>query len=495
MDNLDYSGPSNEYIPLPGSETDDGPISPIPPNPIPTYADMNYLNRELSTLIAQCNSLLGSMETILSKVSLVVTTDPNDSNLVNANEVLWPKSLGAAPNYITYLYYSSLENVNSAAANFVRNAYQAAAQGVTGSNAIDLLPLAQITLDEATLIQDFANLYAGALSDSSQRRTVELLQDWVESAQGQMITLENSLKGNGAQLSSSELSSLSASDAQNAQAILHVSLNQLNVQLNKSMGVLQQSFANYQTTFYKSVLGPAMNVRTNAINKIYPAILPESISQVISTSTQVLDTNLQNVLTDQMRRNNVYTSQMPNIMATIQARDTYRSYIIQLSTIGQSIVTGTSGTIVTTSDTINQAAYFNSTTAPAATPNNPYQAPHSQLSGLSDLSAHSQYLLKGGDVLSGNLTLSDNALIDGITPSSHAHTGLDGSVQIKGSDILPGSVNSSVVDTLAQPETPTNLNLVSEYLDNINGGVDISISWSGDPSLTFEVQIAKAITT
>lgn len=464
-DPLGFTGPSEEYVPIQGTGSNYGPISPIQSNPAPTYADINYLNQILATLVIQCNTLIKEMGTVLQDLALVVTTNPADTNLQNAHEVLWPSSLGPAPSYITYLYYLSLSGINSAAATFVRNAYETAARGVTGSNAIDLLPITQMTLNEANLIQDFADTYAGALSDSSQRRTVELLQDWVESATQQITNIQTQFQNSSqSQLSTTEVSSLSTQDASNTQAIMQVNLNQLNIQLVKSLGVLQKYFATYQSTFYNNVLGPSMGFRNNVITNMYP-ILPGNLGTVVNTSTNIINTNLQNVLADQLRRNTIYTTQVQNIITTVQARDGYRNYIVQLATTGQSVPSGSQGTMIAASDTPAQAAYFQAATAPDATPSNPYTAPHSQLSGLSDPLAHSQYLLKAGDTMEGNLELATpnsidptgvEVLIDGMRPSTHAHTGTDGTVQI------------STVAIGTSPGPPTTGMQGQQYLDSNN---------------------------
>jgi hypothetical protein len=100
----------------------------------------------------------------------------------------------------------------------------------------------------------------------------------------------------------------------------------------------------------------------------------------------------------------------------------------------------------------------------------------------------------------GNLNLSkssdispNGALIDGIKPSTHAHTGKDGTIQIHGADILPGSLTTSVVDKANQPPAPIALAVSNQYIDSTNGAptIDVSISWTGDDSYTYEVQIAK----
>ena len=504
-ENINYQGPSDRYEPVPGTDYSNVHVNAEGLTKNPTYADLNYLNQQLALLIDQCNLSMVAMETALEGLSLVITTDPKDVKLNHANEVLWPASLGTPPNYVTYLYYTSLLTNSSAAAKYITNAYETAAQGITGNNSIDFLPIVQMTLDEANLILPFIEAHAGDLSDSSQRRTVELLQDWVESGIQQVADIDHQFRIGPSNLTNSDISALSTADATNSQAILHVNLNQLNVHLNQSLGILKQNFASYQSTFYNNVLGPSMNVRNNVLSSMYP-ILPGSVGSIINNSTNILNANLTAVLADQMRRNNIYSAQVQSVISIVTARDTYRDYVIQLSGPGKDIPSGAPGTLISATDTPTQSAFFQSntnTTSVATT--NPYLSPHSQLSGLSDYNAHPQYLVRYGSTMLGNLELATpdgedvftTALIDGMRPSTHSHSGLDGTVKIHGADILQSSLTSAVVDVTVQPEIPTDLVLSYQESDFSSGSglVDAHLAWSGEKSLLYEVQFAKATNT
>lgn len=498
---IGYNGPSDEYIPPQGYNQGGSGAINIGAQTA-TYANVSYLNSILSLLMNQSIALLGSMKSKLSEMSLAVTTDPNDVNLQSAHEVLWPAGLGNPPAHITYEYYDSLAQVNTSASNAIRKAYENAARGVTGNNAIDLIPLVEMTINEVDLIQTFADTHAGDLSDSSQRKTIELLQDWVESAITEMLQV-NSLFTNPTPniLDSTTLNALSVSDATNIQAVLHVNMNNLNIELNKSLGVLQKNFASFQSLFYNNLLGPAMNMRNNVVTNLYPDILPTDLSNIINTSHNVLQTNLQSILADQMRRNQLYTSQIANTVSIIKARDTYRSYITQLAASGTSIASGTSGTMISTTSTPDQAAYFQATvpTSTAGT-SNPYMALHSALAGLLDPQAHPQYLNKFGDTLTGNLELatpndtsSITSLIDGMRPSTHTHTGSDGTSRIHGSDIIPSSLTADLINVNVKPIVPTNIQLIHQAVDTMSGigAIDVSLSWLDDSDLLYEIQIAK----
>lgn len=494
---IGYTGPSDKYTPPIGLNDPDSGVPTTNYNIIGGYADTNYLNQILTNLINTATAAQNDMVAALQNVALTVTTDPADTKLNQANEILWPSNLGTPPNYITYRYYSSLSVVNSAAATYVRNAYEKACRGVTGTNAIDLLPIVQICLNEADLIQEFTSKYATQLSDSSQRRTVELLQDWVETATQHISNIQTIFAQGGTvqQLPTSALGTLSPQDASNSQAIFQVNVNQLNANLAQSLGTLQKNFADYASTFYSNFLGPAVGFRNTVTTNIIPEVMPQALSQHLSPASTALNNNLQNVLADQLRRNQVFDIQVQNTLVNIQLRDTYRSYIQQLSTAGTSIPSGSTGTVINVTDTPAAAAYFDSTiTASPATPNY-FLSPHSELSGLNDPLAHYQYLLKDGDNIKGNLTMDTGVLIDGMRPSTHIHNGLDGTQQIHGSDIIPGSLSSGSIDTSQPPAVPLDLAIVSQTVYSVPPGVslvDLVIGWEGDPTLVYEVQIVKA---
>ena len=48
---------------------------------------------------------------------------------------------------------------------------------------------------------------------------------------------------------------------------------------------------------------------------------------------------------------------------------------------------------------------------------------------------HPQYLLRSGGTIFGDIIVEDGITIDGVDISAHAHTGDDGSVKIKSTDI------------------------------------------------------------
>jgi hypothetical protein len=83
--------------------------------------------------------------------------------------------------------------------------------------------------------------------------------------------------------------------------------------------------------------------------------------------------------------------------------------------------------------------------------------------------------------------------IDGIDPGEHQHTGLDGSKQVHGGDIAPGTIGPPAIDPGNLPPTPLNLRVLSQTQRVVPPGVtvvDVQLAWDDDPDLSYEVQIA-----
>lgn len=484
MSDIGFGGPSGEYKPSLGDNSSvpyvSGTMNPI------SAADPQAALASIDALLALIDVLTSDLEDTMSTFALPVTDSPVDAKLKAAHLSEWPIDLGEPKNYITYRYYKSLELRDTAAAVYMRQCYLNAAQDITGNNAIDLIPLVNIIDQEALLAQEFISQNVISLSDSSEYRAVENVQDWITAAFGHTGALRSIFQAGSAsvQLPDSDVNSLDSQSASNAQALFKVNLNKLNSDLNQATGTLQKSFFHYAGTFYNNFLTPALNFRQNVTSQLTP-IYPGVLGQEMIAAHNATDNNLANLLADQLRRNNMFEQIMITIENTISMRDQYRSYIQQLSTLGTTVSTGGAGTLILATDTPDEASFF---TAPiqAATPN--FASSHSSLVGLSDPAAHNQYFLKAGDTLSGNLILGDSALVDGIVPSTHVHTGVDGSARIHGGDIIPGSISPDAIDTSSPPAMPQDLRIIS-----ITAGpsvVTVLLAWEGDPGLIYEVQYA-----
>ena len=81
---------------------------------------------------------------------------------------------------------------------------------------------------------------------------------------------------------------------------------------------------------------------------------------------------------------------------------------------------------------------------------------------------HPQYLLKNGGTIDGDIFVKNNAKIDGVNLSTHAHTGSDGSERIRSTDIDYRSVRETQESI---PPSPTSVSIVEYITDILDGGV------------------------
>lgn len=501
-DDLRYVGIDQTYHPEPGGADSAGPSEFTPLDDGATYADLPTLMDQLNALDAATSLFVDDLETDLQNFSLTVTEHPADAKLRQANQVEWPTGLGAPKNVITYRYYKALETRGTSSADYIRSRYKQAAQDVTGTNSVDLVDLTKLIKNEVGLVREFLTVHVGNVSDSSEKRVVELLQFWAGSA----IIHTGNLRGlfekrnQDAPLPEADMDQVGPDDARNSQALFKVTLNKVNIDLETTVKFLKKNFSEYAGVFYHNFLGPSLSFRTNITRNIYP-ILPGRLGQEVNVAVTALDGQLSTVLADMMRRTILFDTKMKELETNIGARDNYRSFIRQLATKGADLPSGV-GTMVDTADTSDEIDTFeqmisNATAAQqaAATPVDQFEAPHGNLSGILESDAHPQYLLLAGGELEGNLYLGEDVLLDGMRPGTHGHKGsdVDGTSKIQGSDIEGGTLPASAVDTSQSPVQPQDLKIVSLLQSQMPPGVaiyDAVLAWSGDPGHTFEVQIS-----
>jgi hypothetical protein len=491
MSEIEYSGPNLGYTPSDGNNQEGEAVSKALTPVSTSYANKSYLNDKITQLIAETNLFMGDLNRDLQDFGLSI--DPADTKLFNANTAEWPTTaLGPPKNHISFRYYTSLELRNSSAATYIRRRYEEAARNVNGNNSIDLIALIKMISNEASLVQEFVNTHVGILDDSSEQRTVELLQDWVESAlhhTGKLRTLFET-RDTPRQLPGSDLDQIGPEEARQSQALFKVNLNKVNGDLTTALGYIQKNFSDYASVFYKNFLGPAVSFRTNVTRKVYP-ILPGELGRHVNVAVNSVDNHLATVLADQTRRNLIFDHKMGELTQLVQMRDQYRSYITQLATREAPVPTSATDLIHVT-DTPDEADYFNQ--PPPLPPVNEFTSPHDALGDRDGDGAHPQYLLKDGGKITGNVTLADGVKIDGISPHLHRHTGQDGTDKIHGEDIQYGTVTTGVIDHNDLPKTPIGLALDTLTPHTVPPGMtvfDADVSWEAEDGLTYEVQIVS----
>lgn len=492
-DDPSYNFKPNDYIPTIGDNQD---ISTDVNNTTLGYFDEVGLRDLLAQIHKITDATIIGSENDLEKFTLKI--DPG-TQLERAQTQEWPEQLGQPKQFITYQQYKALEKKQTRGSEYIRSAYEDNVRGTLGTNAMDTLIISRAIKREATNIGDFLNDYLGDVNDSSEYRILELLQDWAQSGLQNANNFANLLIKrieDQVQIPTSEMDQITETAAKSYQAFFQTKVNAVNVEIKQLTTDLEKEHNVMSEIFYKKFLGPSLNFRLRVSRPLETeASAPTLLAAQANQADKALGANFVNMLTDQMKRNENFDNAMDNIRLRVKVRDTYAGFTQQLDSVLQEKSPTPFIKVDLSEDDLQDYSTLTNIVDEKASTENPFLSAHSDLDGIFNDDAHPQYPLKSGDTFTGDIGLADDVKVDGIVPSTHAHTGQDGSVKIKGSDIEGGTLNVNTVDTDDKPAIPTNLKLVSTTITVIPGGssvIDATISWEGDEKNTFEVQVSKS---
>jgi hypothetical protein len=491
-DNIEYSGPDRNYPVSTGGNPSYVPKA-LTKEAVGGYSNLDWLKQQIDKVIALSTEIVTDFTNKLEAVALPITTNDQDTKLLEALRSEWPVDAGTLPKFIPYRYYRQLEGRNTSAATYIRQRWETAARGVMGQSKFDLVPIAEMIRSEALQVKEFLATYVGTVNDSSEQRTVELLQDWAASGLERLTRVQSIGAANAPprQFPSSEVESARPEEAAQFQAVFRVKLNTLNGELGQIGSNLKKNWSDYSDAFYNRFLGPALDFRLNVTRNLYPS--NSEIGREVGLATGALDSNLSMLLADQIRRNETFNTKTDDYLDKLNERDVYRGYIKQLSSVGKVANVSPVGNVIQVAPSdLEDFPGFIEGDEGFATPN--FSPSHNSLADLDNPLAHSQYFLKDGDTLTGDLELAEGVKVGGIVPSSHEHNGEDGSTKIHGSNIVGGTLLSGAVDTTAAPNKPTGLRLVRFISKVLPPGIplfDAVIEWEGSNQYRYDVQITR----
>ena len=496
-DNVLYAGPSEEYVPGLGRNQNTRSRSR---DVTPEYADPNHLKDVLEIIQNETNDIISKAEQELSTLSLKVE---EDSKLQEAHAVEWPADLGDPKGHISYLQYKALGNRDTRSATYIRRTYEDSLRGPSGTNAIDVLNMAKALQSEATNIGEFLDDSIGNVSDDSEKRTVEMLQDWAENAVFHTRNIRGLIEKREPQtkISAAELDLLDSSRAAQYQALFKVKLNAINNEIAQIQDDIKKDHGEHSDAYFKKFLGPAMKFRLNATKGMEEPLRSSGEGRLLaeSRSGSAMNANLAVLMSDQTKRNTAFETKFTQLEERIKARDNYIGYIKQLEDKGRKIKVAFTDATVEEEERVAWEEMLADTST-----TNKFKSDHALLHGVDDDDAHGQYLLKAGGTITGDIELAEltdedgnpiSITTDGMVPSTHTHTGQDGTQKIHGSNIL-GGINNDHIDTDDAPDRPTNLTVVSLTPKTAPPGgttVDALVSWDGPENCTFEFQIVRVL--
>lgn len=467
---IDYQGPPTDYAPGIGNSN---VINRKPTQSVLVgngYHDLDYLMSLLDQLSFKAGTIYSEAQSQLQSFGLMI--NDNDEALSQAQSFIYPSS--EAPSIISFEQYRYHRTNNvSNAAQYIISRYEDEVRGISGTNALDISNIVSYIQNEITRIKEFIDGYIGEVDDTSEQRTIELFQDWAEDTSTIIEKFWQALKGEiTTGLPKSELDQLTQETAGQFQALLQVKLNKINRNIKDLNAQLIKNWEDASDIFYHKHLGPALKFQLKIGRQLSDKIdlqkFPVISNEIHGTLTGI-DANFSNALADQIKRNKMFIAALGEILLNIVQRDTYFAYLKDLSQIGKPLPSKFVNTsridhpeeiISAVSDGINAP-----TTGDVAFSDN-FMPSHLSLSDVEDPTAHPQYLLRSGGLnskITGDIFLAQGVTIDGMVPSTHRHTGEDGTQKIRGSDIDYSSITEANIDTTnASTSVPENIIVVSQ---------------------------------
>lgn len=446
---ISYQGPKNYRS---GSISNTGVVSNVGASATTGsvgmgYADVDYVKKLFEQMSKDIASLVSDLETDLRKYSLIIPTD--DTTLKAAYDVTF-EGMGTLSGYVHFFMYKTLwKNSSSNAANYIRHRYETEMRNPNGTNSLDVLKMVLYVSGEMTRMKEFIDGFIGEVDDTSEFRVLESFQNWAENAVDIIAKLRQTFdKETSAELPVSELDQLDENKASGAQALFKVKLNVLNNRIRTSLAEMDREYNVTADTFYNKYLGPSLRFRIKVSRDLANGIKTPILQAEIENTVASLDSNYAVQLADLAKRVSHFGDKCFEMLSDMAVRDTYVAYIQQLSSRGVTLKPTFSNIAIPEAelgkfDSINLIKDFRS----LISYEDNFTHNHSELSGLDDDEAHPQYLLRSGGTVSGDIILESGVKIDGIDLSEHRHTGQDGSLKIRGTDIEFSSITELQIDT------------------------------------------------
>lgn len=282
-----------------------------------------------------------------------------------------------------------------------------------------------------SLSTDFGEDY----EDESQEQAAEFYYSWAKMAESHTKLLAEQIGVPPDKLPESEVDHITKKQAAQFQAFFSIRVASYSETIDNLLFSIQKDLVDTCDSFYKRYVSPAIRFKTKVANPLEfevettafmktAPILSEEVISVINA----MRGNFGSILTDMIQRRNNISKKFNYLFSIIIQRKKYISYIDQLSSKGSS---RPKVTIDVKEDIFSK--FFDEIIIDDSEKNS-LLSDHGNLDNLLE-NHHTQYLLRSGGLIEGNIDVAAGITIDGVDLSDHSHNGDDGSVRILSTDI------------------------------------------------------------
>jgi hypothetical protein len=316
-----------------------------------------------------------------------------------------------------------------------------------------------------SLLYDFGEDY----EDESQQQAAIFYFSWAKMAENHSRLITESLAQKANSIPSSEVDNVSKKQAAQFQAFFSIRVASYTEAVDNLLFSLKKDLEDTCEIFYKRFVSPALRFKTKVAAPLELDLLTTSLSLVapllseeIITAVNTFKGNFGSILTDMVQRRNNVQAKFDKLLSFNLERKKYISYIdalaIKASSRPNIILMNVEDKTSELIESINIDKSERDT----------LKSSHDSLDDL-EMNSHPQYLLRSGGDIFGDIKVAEGVTIDGVDLDQHAHTGSDGTVKIKSTDIDYDSVREETV--LLETEEGNSLEVsVDSFINTIKQG-------------------------
>ena len=282
-----------------------------------------------------------------------------------------------------------------------------------------------------SLTYDFGDIY----EDESQQQAASFYFSWAEMAAHYTKVIADQLTQGQDYLSSSEVDYVSKKQAAQFQAFFSIRVASYTEGIDNVLFSLKKELMDNSEIFYERYVTPSLKFKSHVSAPLELDIQTTNLkseapvlAEEIITAVNAFKGNFGSILSDMVQRRSNLRSKFDRLVSLNLQRKKYISYIDQLSAKAS-----TRPRILIEVKEDNTSSIFDRVIIDENR-NQTLKSSHGLLDDLSE-DSHPQYLMRSGGNISGNIDVTDKITIDGVDLSAHAHTGEDGSMRIRSTDI------------------------------------------------------------
>lgn len=411
-----------------------------------------------------------------SKLNLITTTVVGE----NGQPQVQPESI--VPSYVSFAQYLYAEEHGCRGCRKFVKEYDRLISHSAFVHLFDFRYYLKLILSESkciknSLLYDFGEEY----EDESQEQAAIFYYSWSKMAENHTRIITEELTQQADKLSVSEVDIISKKQAAQFQAFFSIRVASYTETIDNILFNLKKDLVDNCEMLYKRYITPSLKFKTQVaapleldIETTNMASVAPILSSEVITAINAFKGNFGSILSDLVQRRNNLNLKFDKLLSLIIQRRKYIGYIDQLSEKASSRPKIVLAVSEDKTSILFQNIFIDKSERESL------KSSHSNLDDL-DKDSHPQYLMRSGGTIFGDIIVEEGVTIDGVDLDTHAHTGSDGSVKIKSTDIDYQTVRDELEISLNQnPNISVNIaqfntSIVQGGIPSVNATLNINI--------------------